>query len=264
MSTPKPQRFSTVLIVCLTVGYFAVSGTAKPIRILFIGNSLTYVNDLPGMVTALAKTQGIEAVCDSYTRGGARLAQHAANPEVMQKIKQQTWDFVVLQEQSQYPGFSQKQLARDVFPYAQQLAAAVKKANGRASVVFYMTMARRNGDPDNRAVSPELLTYEGMQKRVNRCYLAMGKMNRALVAPVGEVWLSMRQQESDLELYADNVHPNKTGTYLTACVFYTSLFNKKSNALPPPAGIDPKLARTIQHTVDKTVLQERRKWDLRK
>lgn len=74
-------------------------------------------------------------------------------------------------------------------------------------------MARRKGDHANKHVSPELLTYEGMKKRVNRCYLEMAQDNRALKAPVGEVWRTIRKQNPSFALYADDIHPNKTGTH---------------------------------------------------
>lgn len=243
--------------ICLKPAY---SGD-RTISVLFIGNSLTAANNLPGMVADIAKSHDHAMIYDSYTPGGARLAQHASNPKVLQKIKEKSWDFVVFQEQSQYPGFSKKQLSKDVFPYANRLAQAVRNANDRSNVVFYMTMARRNGDPDNKNVSSELLTYEGMQKRVNRCYIEMGKNNRALIAPVGEVWRIVREEKPNLNLYSDNVHPNVTGTYLAACVFYATFFGETPVGSSISSGIDSASAQYIQQVVDRIVLNQGRKWD---
>jgi len=142
-----------------------------------------------------------------------------------------------------------------VFPYAKSLSEAVKNSGKQTKVVFYMTMARRNGDPDNKNVSPELLTYEGMQKRVNSCYIEMGKANGALVAPVGEVWRVVRQKRPSINLYSDNVHPNKTGTYLAACVFYATFFNKTSVASHVPNGVNRASAQYIQKIVDRIILK---------
>jgi hypothetical protein len=192
---------------------------------------------------------------DSYTPGGSRLANHASNAKVLQKIKEGSWDFVVFQEQSQYPGFSKKQLSKDVFPYAKSLSEAVKNSGNQSKVVFYMAMAHRNGDPDNQNVSPELLTYEGTQKRVNSSYIEMGKANGALVAPVGEVWRTVRQEKPSLNLYSDNVHPNKTGTYLAACVFYVTFFGETYVGSYVPDGVNRASAQYIQRIVDRVVLE---------
>lgn len=233
------------------------------VRVLFIGNSLTDFNNLPGMVADIAESHGHTIIYDSYTPGGARLVQHASNIDVLKKFMEQPWTFVVLQEQSQFPGFSYEQLSTDVFPYAKRLSEAIKKANSETSVVFYMAMARRNGDPDNAHISSELLTYEGMQKRVNNAYLEMAKQNKALIAPVGEVWRRVRQQNPDIDLYSDDVHPNVMGTYLAAAVFYATFFQSPSLGSAVPDSIDSKTAGYLQSAVDAVVLGAEEKWNWR-
>jgi hypothetical protein len=258
----KTFLLAIAIIFLFTVYPFASAyGDGKEIKVLFIGNSLTSANKLPGMVADIAKSHGYKVSYDSHTQGGARLANHSSNARVLQKIKETSWDFVVFQEQSQYPGFSEKQLSKDVFPYAESLSEAVKENSGQSTVVFYMTMARRNGDPGNKNVSPELLTYEGMQKRVNWCYLEMGKTNGALVAPAGAVWAVVRQEKPTLNLYSDNVHPNTTGTYLVASVFYTTFFGKTSVGSFIPDRVDRTSAQYIQRIVDRIVLKQRQEWD---
>jgi len=247
---------SLISITVLVVYYFlAISSNSETVKVLYIGNSLTSANNLPRMVSDIAKSHGYKMFYDSYTPGGSRLANHASNPKVLKKIKEKPWDFVVLQEQSQYSEFSKKQLSRDVFPYAKRLAKAVRNANDKTNVVFYMTMARRNGDPDNKNISSELLTYEGMQKRVNRCYLEMGKSNGALVAPVGAVWKRIRQEKPNFNLYSDNIHPNKNGTYLAASVFYATFFGKTTFGSYIPYGVNPEFVSYIHEIIDKIFLK---------
>ena len=251
----------TVLFVFVASYFVPGYGSSKTVTVLFVGNSLTSTNNLPGMVADIAKSNGYKLIYDSYTPGGARLIDHASNPKVHQKIKEESWDFVVFQEQSQYPGFSKKQLSKDVFPYAKRLAEAVENANDRSRVVFYMTMAHRNGDPGNKNVSPELLVYESTQKRVNRCYTEMGKSKKALIAPVGEVWKIIRKEKPSLNLYSDNIHPNPTGTYLAACVFYSTFFGETAIGSSMPAGVNHASAEYIQMVVDRIVLKQGRKWN---
>ena len=262
----KTLCIALAAILLALAGFYQASihGNDRTVRVLFIGNSLTAVNNLPGMVADIAKSHGHKMIYDSYTPGGARLAQHASSANVLQKLKEQPWDFVVLQEQSQFPGFSRKQLSTDVFPYAKRLAEEAKKTHYHTSVVFYMTMARRNGDPANKHVSSELLTYEGMQERVNRCYLEMAKDNHALIAPVGEVWKTIRKRSADLALYSDDIHPNKTGTYLAACVFYATFFRSPSTGSSVPRQVNRATAESLQKVVDRIVLRAGGRWDWRK
>jgi len=250
-------------IVFVVFVFITAHGNENKVKVLFVGNSLTSANNLPKMVADISRSHGYKIIYDFHTPGGARLANHASNPIVLRKIQSESWDFVVFQEQSQYPGFSKRQLARDVFPHARRLTEMVRNANPRSDVVFYMTMARRNGDPANKNVSPELLTYEGMQDRVNRCYLEMGKRNNGLIAPVGAVWRLVRDEKPDLQLYRDNVHPNIYGTYLAACVFFTTLWGESSTGSTIPEGVDRASALYIQEIADRMVLEQIQEWDWR-
>ncbi len=259
------------LLLSLTAILFAVAGLGvisaerdtNAVRILFIGNSLTSANNLPAMIADIADSQGVDVIYDTHTPGGARLRNHASNKQVLRKLRERPWDFVVLQEQSQTPGFGDRQLARDLFPHATRLVEESKKANPGTSVIFYMTMAHRNGDPANQNVSPELLTYEGTQGRINRSYLKMARDNQSLVAPVGEAWWVVREERPELGLYADNTHPNPTGTYLAACVFYATLFQSPCSGAAVPRQVPQAIAEFLQKTADEVVLISGERWDWR-
>lgn len=263
--TKKNLLLSLTAILIVVAGLGAISAVRdyNAVRILFIGNSLTYANNLPAMVAVIANSHGVKVIYDAHTPGGTRLLDHASNKNVLRKLRKQSWDFVVVQEQGQFPGFETTQLSTDVFPYATRLVEASKQANPDTSLVFYMTMARRNGDPQNKHVSSELLTYEGMQRRVNRGYLMMAQDNRALVAPVGEAWRIIRKEHPDIALYADNIHPNPTGTYLAACVFYTTLFQSPCSGAAVPRQVNQSIAESLQKTADDVVLTSGRRWDWR-
>ena len=259
------------LLLSLTAILFAVAGLGaisvnrddNAVRILFIGNSLTSANNLPAMVAAIADSRGIDVIYDAYTPGGARLLHHASSKKVLRILRKQSWDFVVLQEQSQWPGFETTHLSTDVFPYATRLVEESKKANPDTSLIFYMTMAHRNGDPANKHISSELLSYEGTQRRVNRSYLTMAQDNQALVAPVGEAWWTVREEQPDIALYADNTHPNPTGTYLAACVFYATLFESPCTGAAVPRQVNQQVAEFLQKTADDVVLVSGQRWDWR-
>lgn len=240
-----------LVAVILSVPVYAAGKTKK---VLFIGNSLTSMNDLPGMVALIANSHGDKLIYDSYTPGGKRLKDHAADPTVAQKIQSQPWDYVVLQEQSQYPAFREAQLARDVYPYAQQLTQMVRMAHAETQVVFYMGMAHRDGDEQNKSIYPELATYEETQNAVNRCYRTLAEQNSALVAPVGELWQALRRARPDINIYADKTHPSLVGTYLAASVFYRVLFNVLSENSWCPANVDKAQALYIQQMADQSAL----------
>src|SRR5690606_13596616 len=74
-------------------------------RVLFIGNSYTHTNDLPGMFTTLAASLGEDVVTGMSAPGGYTFNQHTQNTATLNALAQGDWDVVVLQEQSQLPSF---------------------------------------------------------------------------------------------------------------------------------------------------------------
>lgn len=217
---------------------------SKKINVLFIGNSLTFVNDLPGLTASLAKSRNFILEYTMFAPGGYTLAQHSSNPELLQKIKEGNWDFVVLQEQSQIPAYPWAQT--QVLPYARKLTQLIRDSAPAAKVAFYVTMARRNGDQQGVQFAPEVATYYGMQKKLIETYAQMAMENKGVLVPVGNAWQEVRTQIPSLNLYSDDVHPNLTGTYLAACVFYGILFDDTPVGLTHPMGIDDHTADELQ------------------
>ena len=220
------------------------------IRVLFIGNSLTYANNLPKMISDLVASRHHALEYSMCAPGGYRFSQHASDPVTLGKIRQGNWDFVVLQEQSQLPDLSREQVARDVYPYAKQLCDYIRLYNNKAKIIFYSTMAHKNGDLDNLNVSSDLSTYAGTQKRIDESYSEMASDNRALIAPVGKAWAMFRKMNPSIELYADNTHPNVAGSYLAACVFFSTFFNESAIGLPHPQPLDDQTALYLQQISD--------------
>jgi hypothetical protein len=79
------------------------SGAGACSRVLFLGNSYTYVNDLPITFARLAQSGGHSVEVGMVANGGETLSQHAAAADDAGKISSQRWSYVVLQEQSDTP-----------------------------------------------------------------------------------------------------------------------------------------------------------------
>ena len=72
-----------------------VSG--KP-KILFIGNSYTYFNDMPEMVKSIADSKGDSIIVSESTHGGWSTFQLLEYQPTLNAIHSENWDYVILQE----------------------------------------------------------------------------------------------------------------------------------------------------------------------
>ena len=236
---------------------------AQPKKILFVGNSYIYVNNLPLVLYNLALSNGDTIIYDSSAPGGYTLLQHTTNATTLSKINAQNWDYVVLQEQSQKPSFPPSQVQAETYPYATQLNDLILANDSCTETVFYMTWGRKYGDASNCAFYPPLCTFEGMQARLRESYLEMANDNQAIASPVGEAFKYSRMADSTINLYStDNSHPSVAGTYLAACTFYATIFETSPVGLSYTAGLNTAQAAFLQQIAYQTVFDSLSVWNI--
>lgn len=249
------------LFLCLCIPFFVVSQQKK--KVLFIGNSYTYVNNLPQLLADLALSKQDTVVFDQSVFGGFTFGNHCNTPQTWQKIRSNSWDVVILQAQSQEPSFSPSQVLANTYPYAKQLNDSVKAANPCSEVMFYMTWGRKNGDASNCASYPPVCSYLGMQARLRESYMMFKDSCRATCAPVGVAWKKHVSLYPSVDLYQpDESHPSMHGSYLAACVFYSSIFKKSCVGASYPSPITSGEASNIQSIAAPTVLDSTWVWNL--
>jgi len=261
-------RTVALLLACVSLMVVAgCSGAAGPTcgvgtgagactRVLFLGNSFTYVNDLPSTFAQLAESAGRPVQVAMVANGGETLAQHAASPDDLKEISSQAWTYVVLQEQSETPA---TQAGRDDYMYPAASALAGKAEAVGAVPLLFMTWAHKDGLP-----ASGLPTYEAMQQQIDAAYLIVADELKVPVAPVGFSWYMVRHDHPDIDLWQDDgSHPSLAGTYLAACVFYASIFRESPEGLSFHGGIPDNQASVLQAEANDNVLRLQAQWGLR-
>jgi hypothetical protein len=188
-----------------------------PTRILFIGNSLTYANDLPGIVCTLARAAGRRVVCDSVAKPDYGLEEHWQDKDARQAIAR-GWDVVVLQQGPSALPESRRLLV----DYAKRFDAEIRKAGARTALYMVWPSQARRGD------------FNG----VSQSYSAAAKAVNGVLMPAGDAWRAAWAIDAKLQLYGpDGFHPSLVGSHLAALVIYAQLFGE-------PAPIDGLPGRT--------------------
>jgi len=231
------------------------AGSGSCLRILFTGNSYTFVNDLPLTFAELARAGGHGVETDSLASGGATLADHMADAATAPKLDSRKWDFVVLQEQSEIPAVAAS-LEDTMYPAARTLVAMIRARN--ETPILFMTWAHRDGLPVSG-----MPDYESMQRSIDTGYLALAQELDVAVAPVGYTWFIVRRQSPEIELWQDDgSHPSTAGTYLAACVFYSAVFRQSPDGLDFTDGLSADTARILRKAAAQEVLAHPGQWGL--
>lgn len=241
----------------------------KKARVLFIGNSYTYVNNLPKLVADMAASTGDTLEYDMSAPGGFTLNYHYVFIQATrEKIQAGGWDYVVLQEQSQVPATAPPYFYNWVYPFAKLLVDEVKLYNPCAETIFYMTWGRKNGDR-SRCPNPigwsYFCYYHTMDSVLRARYMLMADSNKATVSPAGAVWRYMRANYPAIELYdADESHPSPAGSYAVACSFYTAIFKKPATSIRYDFSLPAADAADIRTAASKVVYDSLSFWRIGK
>jgi hypothetical protein len=252
-------------IIFLVLGFCSLTTlkSQDTIRVCFLGNSYTAVNNLPSLIQQCAASTGKVIISSSSTPGGYSFAQHVTNSTSMGLIQQGDWDYVVLQEQSQIPSFPYDQVETQCFPFAAQLNDSIEKYSRCGETVFYQTWGRQNGDASNCPNWPPVCTYEGMDSLLRIRYQTMADDNQALVSPVGACWRYIRTHYPNNNLYnADQSHPSLFGSYVGALCFYTTFFQQSPDAVTFSAGLTVEEVAIAKEAVNQVVVGNWLEWNI--
>ena len=221
-------------------------------RILFIGNSYTFMNDLPGTFKKLAESGGETVITDISAIGGTTLAKHSKNKNTINKIKKGDWDYVVLQEHS-LGTLVDSFRVRYTYPAIEYLDSLIKLQ--KAKTLLYMTWGRKTGGQQtlDSLKTKNYKDYFEMQSVIEKSYRDLSKKFGARIVPAGLAWQNVVRRYYFADLWQEDLsHPNVEGTYLNACVFYATIFGKSPVGLSYTDGIDKNYAKFLQETAYNT------------
>jgi hypothetical protein len=173
------------------------------IRILFVGNSLTYSNNLPSLVERMGNADGRTIRTEVLAYANYALADHWNDQKVQQLICAGDFDFVVVQQ-----GPSSQADGREMlFDFGERMKRLCD-SRGTELAFFMVWPAKENYH-----------TFEGVIKN----YRDAASVTKALLCPVGEEFKKHGDRGDDGFYSADNFHPSPAGSQRAAEIIYSTL-----------------------------------------
>ena len=215
--------------LAVAVALLQVLADPRPQRVLFIGNSLTFANNLPAMVAAIARQRGEAIECETIAFPDYSLDDHWDRGEAVRAIARGGWSAVVLQQGPSALPESRVLLRAAV----RKFDAEVRRAGARTALYMVWPSHARRGD------------FE----RVSQSYAMAAADVHGLLLPAGDAWRAAWRKDSALAFYGDDgFHPSPMGSYLAALVIYQGLTGQSPVGLPPtlksPSGEFPAIVLT--------------------
>ncbi|MBR0140608.1 MAG: hypothetical protein IJM17_10045 [Firmicutes bacterium] len=192
-------------------------------KVLFIGNSHTFFNDMPISFSRMyGQLTGTDAEVTMQAYGGRTLKWHYDEFMSLRfALEYGGYDCCVIQQQAHpFPG------EEETAPYMEKIVAMCRSVG--TEPVIYMPWAEKKL-PENAA-------------RHSALYRKLAEKEKAMLAPVGELFERARNERPDIDLYfKDGEHASPLGDYMIACCFAALLSGKKDLSCLDSKGIDFKL-----------------------
>lgn len=216
---PGLRTAAALLVLCLVPPLRAASPAAPPadavpsLRVLFVGNSYTYVNEVPDLVASVAAARGIELVPGMVAEPNFSIEDHLRRRDYEHMLAR-GWDWVVLQQ-----GPSSLPENQEILRVQAGRAAALAHAHGIRVALFAAWPALDNA---HTWAAAEL------------SYRNAARANGLCVLPVSTAWRLARERAPVVQLYAqDRLHASAEGSLLAALVLAQGLVPRPHYLSPP-------------------------------
>jgi len=219
-----------------------------PKNLLFIGNSATYVNDLPATLVSLCENQGIHITQKQVVKGGCFLKSHAENPIVYEEIAK-GYDAVFFQENGS--AMTTEEEREKSLEGCKKLVDAARKAGSQCW--FYVRPPYGNNLAKYNSFDQCILFDKHFTSAARQWNVECAYINRAFAAAI---------KHRNISLWGpDNAHTGAQGAYLAVCTFYASLFGRTATELNTAYGISQEDAAVLQQIADKVALEGIIPWE---
>jgi hypothetical protein len=228
----KDFKFFKSLILGLALLTSVFCKAQDTTKVLFIGNSFTSQNDLPNLFKQISLGSGKNVVVASHMPGGVSVGDtsqgtsaHMNNPLVYSLIRSNDWDYLVLQDnQGRFClGYGQFPSSSLVIEGHIKIRDSLLFYHPCAHMIWYAGFGPKNGYPPYASSGTALIDT------IYQNYQFLRDTAGQIIAPIGPAFKKVISQYPSINLWsADDVHPSLFGSYLTANVFFTTIFKSSS------------------------------------
>jgi len=249
------RNYILIILLLLINSIKIQANTQDTTRILFIGNSITYYNDMPETFENIANSLGNTVKVTKYTPGGTGIVDHVADANVYNLFRQ-AWDYVIIQPGSnESPGYS---YTKEVtMGRIDTLLDSLYNYNPCTQILFYQIPYGVYGTSQS-----DITSYNNSLDLILENNKYWADSIKSFFAPVGEAFSASWNSNTNIMLWVSysNVHPNARGSYIAACVFYNTIFQSSCNNTNIISSLSPEIADSCQNIADTIVLNHFSEW----
>lgn len=234
---------------------FSVLSFCQSDEVLFIGNSVTYFNDMPEIFKNIAASKGKNLSVTTHTPGGTGFVNHVDDPSLYQKIRSKNYKYVIMQ-----PGTAES--AGHSYPVSvtaergRKIRDSIRKYSPCSKIFLYEI-------PYGVPSANEYNTYFAFQKKIKDSITKMSNLMQVEMVPAGESARHYYNASQDLALHGsyNDIHPGPKGSYLVAASMYSAIFQDHVFPSSFYNGLPQNTAENFQTIADLVFFDNPTQWN---
>ncbi|MDR6462557.1 PKD domain-containing protein [Chryseobacterium sediminis] len=242
------------LLILICIG-FSVLSFSQSDEVLFIGNSVTYFNDMPEIFKNIAASKGKNLSITTHTPGGTGFVNHVDDPSLYQKIRSKNYKYVIMQ-----PGTAES--AGHSYPVAitaergRKIRDSIRKYSPCSKIFLYEI-------PYGVPSANEYNTYFTFQQKIKDSITKMSNLMQVEMVPAGESARNYYNSSPDLALHGsyNDIHPGPKGSYLVAASMYSAIFQDHVFPSAFYNGLPQNTAENFQNIADQVFFNNPAQWN---
>lgn len=256
------MKNNTFLLILLFLGIFSYS---QEKNILFIGNSLTYYYEMPKMLEKMLNENGSMVYkVTQVTSPGTQLQQHVKQGVAKFRFDETNWDFVVLQHGT-LGYYVSEEVNRNILPSIKTFKEY--DSSGKAQYYLFcmwvgkekypyevcypkMLYTQKREDIQEKICSQEFQSREEQKDYLTEKYTEVAKKTQVSTTKHELLEYEFEKKYPDLNMWDDESHPSKIGSFFNACVFFKTFSNGSLTVQKDNFGIDAETANVIRSFVE--------------
>lgn len=249
---PSFFRCIVAFLCCISLN---ISWSADSTKVLFIGNSMTYFNDMPQLFRSISLSKGKNVSVSMYAPGGTGFVNHCTDPNVYALFRQE-WDMVVLQ-----PGTGESAGASwpvdTTIRRGRQLLDSVYTYNPCVKVFLYEI-------PYGVPSANDYPTYFAVQSQILDSVSRLSDSLKIPLLPAGECARAYYSLQQNLLLHGgfNDIHPNANGSFLIAAACFAGMFREETTGSVFSGPVQADTAVRFFSIADTVVLNRMDEWRL--
>lgn len=252
----KKIIFAVLIITIISSCSTGIFSSKTDYSVLFIGNSFTGYNNMPGMFSFLSDKAGYSTYVDYFLKYGFSMKEILADTQLYEMLEERVWDKIVIQtDYDMAYSYKRNTLIQSLLAFRDSAGIYCDSCE----IFLVSVWAPKDGYVIENS---DTLSYDEFQNMLIEGVSYAADALEMPIIPSGSVWQALCSEIINYKYDSDGYHPGIAGSYIFACAGFCSIYRNKAAGVHYYGSVEEDEGVLIQAYSDSIILKSMEKWNL--